>query len=88
MYNHFVKRILDLILSFAGIIILFPIFIFISILIYFDDPGVIFFSQKRVGINKHIFNLYKFRTMKMSTPHVTPTHLLKNPDKYITKYEY
>lgn len=68
-----------------GLIILFPVFLIISILIVIDDPGPVFFTQKRVGLNKTFFKLHKFRSMKMLTPHDTPTHLLENPDQYITK---
>lgn len=85
MYSKFFKRVIDIILSFLGLIILFPVFLIISILIVIDDPGPVFFTQKRVGLNKTFFKLHKFRSMKMSTPHDTPTHLLENPDQYITK---
>jgi len=57
----------------------------IAVIIKIDDPGPVFFKQKRVGIHKSHFGLLKFRSMKMSTPHDTPTHLLKNPEQYITK---
>lgn len=82
-YNFF-KKILDIILAFVLIIVLLPVFIIISLIILISDPGPIFFTQKRIGIHKKLFNLYKFRTMKMEAPHDMPTHLLKNPDKYIT----
>ena len=85
MYNLFIKRIIDLFFSIIFIIVLLPFFLVLSIIIYISDPGPVIFTQRRVGIHKTYFNLYKFRTMKMSTPHDTPTHLLKNPDKYITK---
>lgn len=85
MYKIFFKNILDFLLSFLLIILLIIPCIFISIFSCFDDPGPIFFTQKRYGINKSFFNLYKFRTMKVSTPHDTPTHLLKNPEQYITR---
>lgn len=85
IYCKYIKRIISFIMSFIFIILLTPIFIMISIFVFIDDPGPIIFSQKRIGINKSLFNLYKFRTMKMSTPHDTPTHLLKNPNQYITK---
>lgn len=85
MYKKFIKRIIGFILSLILVIALMPLFLIISIMIFIDDPGSVFFSQRRVGINKTIFNLYKFRSMKMSTPHDTPTHLLKNPNEYITR---
>lgn len=84
-YVNRIKPIIDKILSFVGIIVLFPILIVISIAIYVDDPGSIFFVQKRVGRNKLLFFLHKFRTMKVSAPHDVPTHQLKNPDQYITR---
>lgn len=85
MYNKFFKRLIDIVLSFFGLIILFPFILIISLLIVIDDPGPIFFSQRRIGINKTVFNLHKFRSMKMSTPHDIPTHLLENPEQYITR---
>lgn len=85
MYKHFFKRILDFILSFIGIVILMPIWIILSLAIFINDPGPIFFTQKRVGKNKKLFKILKFRTMKTSTPHDMPTHMLENPEQYITK---
>ncbi len=89
MYKHFFKRVFDLFFSGLGIIILFPIWIVLFVVIFIDDPGPIFFKQKRVGKKKkgqiRYFNILKFRTMKVSTPKDTPTHLLENPKQYITK---
>lgn len=85
MYNKFFKRAIDILLSFLGLVVLSPVFLILSLLIIIDDPGPVFFTQKRVGINKSFFKLHKFRSMKMSTPHDTPTHLLENPEQYITK---
>ena len=85
MYSKFLKRTIDIVLSFLGLVILFPIFLILALLIIIDDPGPVFFTQKRVGINKSFFKLHKFRSMKMSTPHDTPTHLLENPEQYITR---
>ena len=85
MYKYYFKRVIDFVTSLILIILMIPCLILISFAIFIDDPGEIFFSQKRIGINKSTFNLYKFRSMKMTTPHDTPTHLLKNPDMYITK---
>ena len=72
-------------MSFCGICVLLLPFLILIVLIKIDDPGPAFFSQKRIGKNNRHFNLYKFRTMKTSTPHDTPTHLLENPEQYITK---
>lgn len=80
---RYIKRILDIVLSFVGLILSSWLFLIIIAAIEIDDPGPVFFTQKRVGIRKKHFNLYKFRSMKMSTPHDTPTHLLENPDQYI-----
>ena len=85
MYEHFLKRLLDKIISSIGIVFLaLPISI-IAIMIKFDSPGPVFFKQKRIGINKKYFFIYKFRTMRIDTPKDTPTHLMKDPEKYITK---
>ena len=85
MYRRFFKRLLDIVLSAFALILLAWLFIILAIIIKCDDPGPVFFSQRRVGKNKKLFKLYKFRTMKMCTPHDTPTHLLENPEQYITK---
>lgn len=85
MYRRIIKPILDITLSLLGLILFSWLFLIIIIAIEIDDPGPVFFTQKRVGIHKKHFKLYKFRSMKMSTPHDTPTHLLENPDQYITK---
>ncbi len=89
MYEHFFKRLLDLILSGLGIIVLMPVGVIIAIAIKIDDPGYVFFKQKRIGKDKNgqkfFFMIIKFRTMKMSTPHDVPTHMLENPEHYITR---
>lgn len=85
MYEGKLKPILDQILSFAGLIILIPVYAVIVVAIKVDDPGPVFFTQKRVGLNKHFFFCHKFRSMKMSTPHDVPTHQLQSPESYITK---
>lgn len=85
MYNKCIKRFFDFMLSGIGIIVLAIPMLILSVLIFIDDPGPIFFTQKRVGLHKKNFKLYKFRSMKMSTPHDMPTHLLSNPEQYITK---
>ena len=81
----FIKRIMDLIISTLGLIILLPIFILLIIWIKLDSPGPILFKQRRIGIYKSEFEILKFRTMRIDTPKDTPTHLLSNPDQYITK---
>lgn len=85
MYKHFVKRVLDLVLASIALVILWPIYLIIAVAIKIDDPGPVFFKQKRVGRNKRYFMILKFRTMKMVTPSDTPTHLLENPEQYITR---
>lgn len=82
-YN--MKRILDLLVSIIGLIILSPVFLILVIWIKLDSKGPVLFKQKRVGIHKTHFNILKFRTMKIDTPKDTPTHLLKNPEQYITR---
>src|SRR5690625_4176752 len=79
------KRLIDIVLSFLGMILLSPIFTFLIIAIKLDSKGPILFKQERVGINKTHFHILKFRTMKIDTPRDTPTHLLENPDQYITR---
>ena len=84
MYLRF-KRLVDFILALIGLILLSPLFLIIIIAIKIDSRGPVFFKQKRIGINKTHFNILKFRTMKINTPKDMPTHLLENPDQYITK---
>lgn len=89
MYKKFVKRLIDLLISTIAIVVLaFPMLI-VAIAIKIDDPGPVLFKQKRVGQKKNgeitYFMIWKFRSMKMSTPHDTPTHLLENPEQYITR---
>lgn len=85
VYEKYIKRGLDVILSFGGLVVLSPVFLILAVAIYIDDPGPILFTQKRTGKNKQYFKLHKFRSMKMSTPHDKPTHMLENPEQYITK---
>lgn len=80
-----IKRLMDIILSFIGLIVLSLIFLILIIAIKLDSKGPVLFKQKRVGINKAHFNILKFRTMRIDTPNDTPTHLLTNPEQYITK---
>ena len=85
MYRGFIKRLIDFVLSLCGLIVLSPVFIILCIWIKLDSRGPILFKQKRVGINKTYFNIYKFRTMYIDTPKDMPTHMLSNPDQFITK---
>lgn len=85
MYEKVTKRAIDIIVSFLGLILLSWLYLILTIAILIDDPGPIMFTQNRIGINKSIFKLHKFRSMKMSTPHDVPTHMLENPEQYITK---
>lgn len=84
MYKY-VKQLLDFLLSLVGLIILSPLFLIIAIWIKSDSPGPIFFKQRRVGENKQLFNIYKFRSMRTDTPADMPTHLLNDPTAFITK---
>lgn len=84
MYKHFFKRLFDLILSLIGAVVLLPVFLILAIVVWIDDPGPIIFKQQRVGKNKKLFWLYKFRSMKVKTPDL-PTHLLSDPEQYITR---
>ena len=85
MYQKYGKRFLDILLSAGGILVLSPVYLLVALAIKIDDPGPVFFRQKRVGIHKTHFNILKFRTMKMETPKDVPTHLLDNPQQYITR---
>lgn len=84
-YARFVKRFLDIVLSLVGLVLLSPLFLLVSLAIYFDDPGPVMFTQKRFGRDRRFFMLHKFRSMKLSTPHDIPTHLMENPHQYITR---
>ena len=85
MYKRYIKRILAVILSALGILALSWLLLILSIAIKIESKGPVLFKQKRVGIHKRHFNILKFRTMRIDTPKDTPTHLLENPDQYITK---
>ena len=80
-----IKRLFDIVLSLIGIIVLSPIYLILIIAIKLESRGPVLFKQKRVGINKTHFNILKFRTMRIDTPKDMPTHLLENPEQYITK---
>ena len=85
MYRKFGKRLVDIVLSGIALIPLSVVYLILAVAIKIDDPGPVFFRQKRVGIHKTHFEIMKFRTMKMETPKDMPTHLLKNPEQYITR---
>ena len=85
MYRSFVKRALDILLSAVGTLLLSPLFLLISCAVKAEDGGPVFFTQKRIGIHKSSFNILKFRTMRTDTPHDMPTHLLTDPDRWITR---
>lgn len=85
MFYSRVKRVLDFLLAIAGLIILSPIFIILILAIKIDSRGPVLFKQKRIGIHRTCFYILKFRTMKTDTPKDIPTHLLENPNQYITK---
>lgn len=85
MYKHFLKPLMDFLIGLIGTIVLLPFLILFGIIIFIDDPGPIFFRQKRIGKNKRYFTIWKLRTMKRHTPDV-PTHLLENPEQYITRF--
>lgn len=89
MYKHFIKRVIDIVLSMLGIIVLSWLYLILIIAIKIDSKGPVLFKQKRVGRKKNgeitYFNIWKFRTMRIDTPKDMPTHMLSNPDQYITK---
>lgn len=80
-----IKRLIDIIFSFLGLVILSPLFAILIVAIKVDSKGAVLFKQKRVGLHKEYFNILKFRTMRIDTPKDTPTHLLDQPDQWITK---
>ena len=85
MYQKGIKRLLAVVLSACGLLVLSPLLLLLCLAIKLDSPGPIFFRQKRVGIHKSYFNILKFRTMRIDTPHDMPTHLLHDPEQYITR---
>lgn len=88
IYSKYIKRICDIIFSGIALLVLWPVLAIIGIIIKITDPGPILFAQKRVGIKKKgeltYFPIYKYRTMKTSTPKDVPTHLMENPEQWIT----
>ncbi|MBO6093896.1 MAG: sugar transferase [Oscillospiraceae bacterium] len=85
MYKKIIKRLLDILLSLAGLIVSAIPMAVITLIIKKEDPGPAVFKQKRFGIHKSFFTLYKFRSMKLSTPHDVPTHQLEDPEQYLLK---
>lgn len=85
MYRKFFKRLIGAVLSFFAVIVLSPVFLILMAAIKIDSRGPVFFVQKRVGIHKKYFGILKFRTMRIDTPHDVPTHMMENPDQWITK---
>lgn len=85
MYQKFGKRLIDILLSGCIIVFGLPVFLLLAVAIVIDDPGPVFFRQKRVGIHKTYFQILKFRTMKTETPRDVPTHSLEHPEQYITR---
>ena len=85
MYKRVFKRMIDLLLSALGIVVLSPVLLVLVAAIRLDSPGPVLFKQKRVGLHKSHFNILKFRTMRIDTPRDMPTHLLENPEQWITK---
>lgn len=81
----YLKRIIGFVISLVGFIVLIPVFIILIVCIKVDSRGPILFKQRRIGLHKKEFNILKFRTMKIDTPKDTPTHLLENPEQYITR---
>jgi len=86
MYAKFFKRLIDVILSVCALIVLSPLYLILAIAIKIDSPGPVLFRQKRVGIRKIHFDIFKFRTMCIDTPRDVPTHMLENPDQWITRF--
>lgn len=87
MYQKYLKRIIDVVLSAAGILLLAVPMLIIAIIIKLDSPGPVFFRQKRVGLNKTHFYILKFRSMSTSAPANMPTHMLSNAEDYLTKWQ-
>ena len=85
MYAKFLKRMIDILLSACALIVLSPLYLALAIAIKIDSPGSILFKQKRVGIHKTHFDILKFRTMRIDTPRDVPTHMLENPEQWITR---
>lgn len=85
LYRSVGKRVIGILLSGVGVVVLAPVMVVIALMIKLESKGPVLFRQKRVGLKKKIFSIMKFRTMRTDTPKDTPTHMLANPDQYITK---
>lgn len=87
MYNNFLKRALDIVLSFIGIVFAAIPMLIVAVIIKLDSPGPVFFKQKRVGKNKKYFTIIKFRSMPITAPHDMPTHKLENPESMLSGFQ-
>lgn len=87
MYRTYIKRGLDVLLSAAGLLILSPLLVMLALLVVLDDPGPVFFTQKRYGRDHRLFTIYKFRSMSVSAPHETPTGSLEGAERYMTRWQ-
>lgn len=87
MYNNFLKRALDIVLSFIGIVFAAIPMLIVAVIIKLDSPGPVFFRQKRVGKNKKYFTIIKFRSMPITAPHDMPTHQLENPESMLSGFQ-
>lgn len=85
MYRHYIKRILDIAISCVGLIILAIPMLLIALIVKIDSPGPVLFWQKRVGCGRVYFMMPKYRSMRTDTPHDVPTHLLNDPEQWITR---
>ncbi len=85
LYERYVKRLFDTVFSSLLLLLLSPLFLILAAAIALDDPGPVLFTQKRIGRNKQFFLFHKFRSMRMSVPHDVPTHMLKDPERYMTR---
>lgn len=85
MYRHFLKSIIEYLMALLGFVLILPFFLILMIVIKIDSRGPVFFRQNRIGKNKKHFRIFKFRTMRIDTPKDVPTHLLENPEQYITR---
>lgn len=87
MYKRYIKRLIDIVLSFIGIVVLAIPMLAVAVIIKIDSPGPVFFKQKRVGENKTHFNIIKFRSMSVNAPKDMPTHMLANPEAFLSRWQ-